>query len=64
MILTLEINTAEELLALYTALGQYCDNQKDYLAGEDNPSTAELNRLSEVEKYLNQFDSLFAKLAG
>ena len=63
MILSLKVETTEELRALYEALGQYCDNQKDFIAGEDNPIAEALSHLDHAEKYLNKFDSLFGGLS-
>jgi len=48
---------------MYEALGQYCENQRDYLNCSDKPDPVAAARLQEAEKFLGKFDTLLAALA-
>jgi len=62
-ILTLEIRNSGEFESMYEALGQYCENQRDYLNCSDKPDPVAAARLQEAEKFLGKFDTLLAALA-
>lgn len=55
--------THEQAEAVYEALGQYVDNQEDYIAGEDEPDPEQIVLTKHAREVQEKMDAVFIALA-